>query len=1545
MALEEPKDWSEIKQFKDPVYGYIPVSRAYVRNLIDTQMMQRIKGVAQTGLRPVFSSATHDRFSHSLGVYKFSMAMYDSLSKKLLDYVKKTYLQKRTTLDGEGKDKALSCLPFYLKHWKTLLAIASLLHDIGHPVQSHGFEFLYDDPYLDMEYDQSEPVVISEEMDQKERDRVYQIFKRVSPESEKKPKGNLDKALLNAFRDRQDLQGGTVPGNYHEKMSAYYILKDKNLGDNISELITASWDRAKRESGPLPKEFPGQLNLNKDFCFIARMIIGWEYPAEEQLSFHGSVFFNSVRNCVIHILNGTIDADGIDYLMRNSYAAGYDTSKVDSTRLCNAYTAYEKNYVMFPAFSKSALSVLEGFIAARNFEPKWLYSHHKVVYADLLTKQLYKYITRYLTDRTMLLQAVKLFIKHAEESALVVKETQDFGTDFLFYDDKGPVGLSANTLHSHIEQWSYPFYTYLLAPCRRYSICSHHFSQTADADLENLFHWMLNELAQYDGETPEDRYVQYTQRLRTHVLEGVLKDSAVRLTKKQVRILLAETCLYPLNLTEEEILSILKAWVETGNVNNACRRLDRLGRNYSDVKNMLQHTADCDKRSLLEYWLEQYQPLLSVDDFADFISLLEVYQTRHYRSSLWKSYPEYQLFLNNCAHQLGVSAENVHRYMVALINDGMTEHGFSIFDGKAVKIAPNAYQEQFFFRFDKDEDRREAAQRLAKVHPFSNTPDPKRAQKEIAQRYAAQIFTETKLYDFSRNNLVIRFHPIKYKRFNKVCILFNNQPVPLEEILPAPKDSNITFPYFYYNPRPRVTSDQVLDAFQKKFIDFCMDYRKNEVGSENIKMGKNHVFRDAVYGDIEVPENFYSVICTREFQRLGRIRQLATADRSFPNATHTRLAHSIGTWHVMRLILNHFKQLYASNPQLDFSEADCNCALLAALLHDLGHGPYSHTIETVFSLSHEDMTQKMIMDSHTEIHHTIEDQFGPGVAKQVCNLLNGTSSTGYANGICLIYHAVISGQLDADRIDYLLRDNVACGMAFGHIDIQQLIASMRMLPKYDEERGVNGYCLCFDERYLPAIDQFIYARYQMYKNVYHDPRKQLFEQLFARIFRQAFKLGDEIELDVETNSIFPILKEIHDNHDIDVSKYILLDDDAVNTLIKKWAAGDILKKTSADPKAVNRAKIIQSLSKAFIDQSPLFEQIDLGGQQRLYDLLATRIGKQLNVMNCSTFVALDETYSAFIYIQGSDCAYKKSSDDEKNIVLRDLTDGTTTDYAQKTLFRSAHGSTENTILESDYCYLFFSEELLREDCLMHDIPEDTVKAVKRSVEAAMPRKHIEIEQKFRCESATLKKADDYLNQQYTEASRTEKEQIDTYYDCQVDGVWLLAENHFSFRCRERGGKYIFTVKIPTDSPNYHSPSQFARHEHELVTTGPDITDEVWQFLINTLDICEKDDLGNLLSREQMQVQLLVYNRRVTYRLDGKCEICLDAVTFKTAVKEALGDPFYQIEVELLGEPEDWQSLEHDVIEPLVKTLGTENLIYTSKSKLETGLGWLESGTL
>lgn len=1560
-------DWSDIKQFKDPVYGYIPISRAYVKNLIDTQMMQRIKGVAQTGLRPVFSSATHDRFSHSLGVYKFGMEMYKSLEEKLKTYIIDVCFP-RWKLEKEQEENVLKHLKKALRHWKTLLAIACLLHDIGHPVQSHGFEFLYDDPYLDVdykEYDQPEAINIYDELDCKERERVYKQFIKLAHTGEKTPEGNLHSKLLEEFQkhDKKSKQASSIPGGPHERMSAYYILIDTQLRKSVKALIMSDLHPEIGEINEDEINEDEKEEINQDICFIARMIIGWEYPVEEQLSFQEDTFFDSIKNCVIHILNGTIDADGIDYLMRNSYAAGYDTSKIDSARLCNAYTAYEKHFVMFPAFSKSALSVLEGYMSARNFEPKWLYSHHKVVYADLVTKRLYKYITRYLTERTMLCQSVKLFLRYASQSAIVNEKDQDFGYDLLLLpDEKGKranksVSLGMNELHSHIENWSYPFYTYLLAPCRSYTICSHNFSRTADADLDTLFHWIHNELAEYKNVDLEVDYEKYKDQLIKNVSIGLRDDPFVSGHVKELRILLAEYCLGSISADHEkdDAREVLKRWAETG-CNEELETYSaskKPGQVFSLITGMLTRIKDGCSQNLLEYWLQQYQPLLTKADFIDFSSLLDEYHTRRYRKSLWKSWPEYQLFLKDCSKELGVSPDDVHQYMSTLITEGMREHGFSIFDGKAVKYPPILYQEQFFYQYQDElqeetikafaefqEERNKGTEKKAELaeQAYSKTPERLNIGKQIVQKWAGILFSKTSNYDFSQTKLAVKFYRIKTKRFNKIHLLFNNyRAVPLEEVFPQIKSNDEMFPYLYYNGNTDKSLDGILKAFQKQFIEFCREYRESEVRSDIVKMGKNPVFRDAIYGDIEVPEKFYAVICTREFQRLGRIRQLATADRRFPDATHTRLAHSIGTWYVMGQILNHFQQLYETNKQLYFSEQEKNDALLAALLHDLGHGPYSHAAEKVFGLNHENWTLKIIGDTDTEIHNVIEERFGIGTADRVCKLLKGKSFAESASGISLIYHTMISGQLDADRIDYLMRDNAACGMSFGHIDFQQLIASMRMLPDYDIEEGNTVYRLCFDDRYLSAIDQFIYARYQMYKNVYHDPKKLLFEHIFERIFHEAFDLLDAIEQD----KVFSTLKKIKiGGSELTVSEYIELDDEALNMLIKKWANGAVLKEDFSNVKElINRAKTIELLSQAFLNQHHLFEQVDLGAKKRQYDILERRIGKHLNKQDCffrNKESCLDQTCCAFIYIQGSSFAYEMNKEDEKkNIILRNLDDGTTDDYIQRSMFRSSFGTTDNTILKTDYYYLFFSKKLLE-----IYFSDDIVNRIKKIVDSAKPRKHIEIETKFYCKEEHLENAKAYLKKLNKAPEPSIKNQEDTYFDCISGGTWILFDEQFSFRRRKIEEKYIFTVKIPTTSPNYHSPSQFARHEYELESEEESITDEVWQFLIDTLDSCGKSEVSEKLSKEKMKERLIVCNHRITYRLEGKCEICLDTVDYKAPDGKEIGKQDYQIEIELLDEPENWLELEKRIIEPLVKELGEGSLISTNKSKFERGISYL-----
>lgn len=116
--------------------------------------------------------------------------------------------------------------------------------------------------------------------------------------------------------------------------------------------------------------------------------------------------------------------------------------------------------------------------------------------------------------------------------------------------------------------------------------------------------------------------------------------------------------------------------------------------------------------------------------------------------------------------------------------------------------------------------------------------------------------------------------------------------------------------------------------------------------------------------------------------------------------------------------------------------------------------------------------------------------------------------------------------------------------------------------------------------------------------------------------------------------------------------------------------------------------------------------------------------------------------------------------------------------------------------------------------------------------------------------------------------------------------------------------------------------------------------EVWQFLLDTLDICDRGDLCKDISRDRLEVQLVVCNLRVTYRLEDCCEICLDTVDYKDAGGDPVGSQNYQIEIGLLGEPEAWAGLENDVTMPLIQTLGEDSLDYTNKSKLETGMDFL-----
>ena len=224
--------------------------------------------------------------------------------------------------------------------------------------------------------------------------------------------------------------------------------------------------------------------------------------------------------------------------------------------------------------------------------------------------------------------------------------------------------------------------------------------------------------------------------------------------------------------------------------------------------------------------------------------------------------------------------------------------------------------------------------------------------------------------------------------------------------------------------------------------------------AKNFKMSKGKTIRDPIHGDIFFPNKFLNIIDTPEFQRLRRIHQLSVAYLVFPGAEHTRFSHSIGTYYIMQRIIEHFKPIMKSI-NLELKERDVDLALAAALLHDIGHGPFSHAFERAIpnSLNHEEWTAKIITSEQSAVNRELKASFDEKFPEDLANIirkerlvkkdglkLESTDSI----DLFFILSALVSSQLDADRMDYLIRDTKYTGVAFGNIDIERLISSMTL---------------------------------------------------------------------------------------------------------------------------------------------------------------------------------------------------------------------------------------------------------------------------------------------------------------------------------------------------------------------------------------------------------------------------------------------------------------------------------------------------------------------
>jgi uncharacterized protein len=206
----------------------------------------------------------------------------------------------------------------------------------------------------------------------------------------------------------------------------------------------------------------------------------------------------------------------------------------------------------------------------------------------------------------------------------------------------------------------------------------------------------------------------------------------------------------------------------------------------------------------------------------------------------------------------------------------------------------------------------------------------------------------------------------------------------------------------------------------------------------------------------------FRLINAAEFQRLRRVRQLGFASLAYPGADHSRYSHSLGVMETARKIICQLRQSFTVD------EGEETLCLAGSLLHDLGHGPFSHVFERINGYDHEQVTREIVEDPETEVHRVLAGH-DPGFPNRVCEFLKGNAPRPFL-------HDILSSQLDADRLDYLLRDNLMTGSRYGDYDLSWLLHALTI-------DSASGH-LAVTWKGVSAVEAYLQSRYHMYHNVY-----------------------------------------------------------------------------------------------------------------------------------------------------------------------------------------------------------------------------------------------------------------------------------------------------------------------------------------------------------------------------------------------------------------------------------------------------------------------------
>lgn len=250
------------------------------------------------------------------------------------------------------------------------------------------------------------------------------------------------------------------------------------------------------------------------------------------------------------------------------------------------------------------------------------------------------------------------------------------------------------------------------------------------------------------------------------------------------------------------------------------------------------------------------------------------------------------------------------------------------------------------------------------------------------------------------------------------------------------------------------------------------------------------IVRDPLWNNIRIDAEALRILDSEPLQRLRYIRQLGHAFLVYPGSTHSRFEHALGTYHLTRRTLG----LLRDRGELDgVDPEEISLVRMAALLHDVGHYPFSHALEEAGLPSHETLAESHLC--HEELRAIFQDSGIDNAEQRIKNLITGDSESPL--------QGLVSGSLDLDKIEYLTRDARMCGVPYGTVDVDRLVQSL-MLITLDTGKQMIGV----HEKGVSALESLLFARYQMYRNVYWHHAVRCATAMFKRVVRHSLSSGE-----------------------------------------------------------------------------------------------------------------------------------------------------------------------------------------------------------------------------------------------------------------------------------------------------------------------------------------------------------------------------------------------------------------------------------------------------